>query len=123
MKRLLLVLIALFTICTLTSCGKDVTFDESKGTLVVGLECNYPPFNWLETEKTETNYPVENVPGSYAEGYDVQMAKLIAEDLGYELVLQSIVWEGLIEGLKAGTIDLIIAGMSPTEERKLSMLL
>lgn len=121
MKRLLLVLIALFTICTLTSCGNDVTFDESKGTLVVGLECNYPPFNWLETKKTDTNYPVENVPGSYAEGYDVQMAKLIAEDLGYELVLQSIVWEGLIEGLKAGTIDLIIAGMSPTEERKISI--
>ena len=51
MKRLLLVLIALFAICTLTSCGNDVTFDESKGILVVGLECNYPPFNWLETKK------------------------------------------------------------------------
>ena len=121
MTRLLLSLIMLLCIFSLASCGKETTFDESKGTLVVGLECNYPPFNWLETEKTETNYPVENVPGSYAEGYDVQMAKLIAEELGYELVLQSIVWEGLIEGLKAGTIDLIIAGMSPTEERKLSI--
>lgn len=121
MKRLLLVFILLLTICSLASCGNDVKFDETKGTLVVGLECNYPPFNWLETTKTDTNYPVENIPGSYVEGYDVQMAKLIAEDLGYELVLQSIVWEGLIEGLKAGTIDLIIAGMSPTEDRKISI--
>ena len=121
MKRLLLVLIMLLSIVSLASCNNEVTFDESKGTLVVGLECNYPPFNWLETTKTETNYPVQNVPGSYAEGYDVQMAKLIAEELGYELVLQSVVWEGLIEGLKAGTIDLIIAGMSPTAERKISI--
>lgn len=121
MKKLLFTLIILLSFASLASCKKKVKFDESKKTLVVGLECNYPPFNWLETTKSDTNYPVDNIPGSYAEGYDVQIAKMIANDLGYELVLKSIVWEGLIEGLKSGTIDLIIAGMSPIEERKMSI--
>ena len=121
MKKLLLSLIMLLACISMISCGKQVSFDESKNQLVIGLECNYPPFNWLETTKTETNYPVDNIPGAYAEGYDVQIAKIIANDLGYELVIKSIAWEGLIEGLKAGTIDLIIAGMSPTEERKMSI--
>ena len=121
MRKLLFTLIILLSFASLASCKKKVKFDESKKTLVVGLECNYPPFNWLETTKSDTNYPVDNIPGSYAEGYDVQIAKMIANDLGYELVLKSIVWEGLIEGLKSGTIDLIIAGMSPIEERKMSI--
>ena len=120
MKRLLLALLFVLSFTFLTGCN-EVKFDETKGELVVGLECNYAPFNWLETKPTETNYPVANVEGGYADGYDVQMAKLIAEELGYTLVLKRIVWDGLIEGLKAGSIDLIIAGMSPTEERKLSI--
>lgn len=120
MKKLLLALLFVLSISFLTGCN-EVKFDESKGELVVGLECNYAPFNWLETKPTETNYPVANVEGGYADGYDVQMAKLIADELGYTLVLKRIVWDGLIEGLKAGSIDLIIAGMSPTEERKLSI--
>lgn len=120
MKRLLSLFLIMCCLLSLVGC-KKVTFDESKGTIVVGLECDYAPFNWLETSKTATNYPVENVPGSYAEGYDVQMAKLIAAELGYELVLVRTVWDGLIEALGAGTIDLIIAGMSPTEERKISI--
>ena len=120
MKKLLLALTFVLCLTLLSGC-KEVKFDESKGTIVVGLECNYAPFNWLETKETETNYPVANVEGCYADGYDVQMAKLIAAELGYTLVLQRVEWEGLIEGLKAGSIDLIIAGMSPTEERKLSI--
>lgn len=120
MKKLLTLFLIIFCFFSLVGC-KEVTFDESKGTIVVGLECDYAPFNWLETTKTDTNYPVENVLGAYAEGYDVQVAKLIADELGYNLVLVRTVWEGLIEALDAGTIDLIIAGMSPTEERKLSI--
>lgn len=120
MKRLLLALLFVLSLSFLFGCN-EVEFDESKGELVVGLECNYAPFNWLEMKATDSNYPVSNVEGGYADGYDVQMAKLIAKELGYTLVLKRIEWDGLIEGLKAGSIDLIIAGMSPTEERKLSI--
>lgn len=120
MKKFITLFLISFCLFSLVSC-KEVTFDESKGIITVGLECDYAPFNWLETTKTSSNYPVKNISGSYAEGYDVQIAKLIAEELGYKLVLVRTVWDGLIEALDAGTIDLIIAGMSPTEERKLSI--
>jgi putative lysine transport system substrate-binding protein len=51
----------------------------------------------------------------------VQIAKLIAEALDVDLEIKAIEWDGLIPALEAGEIDMIIAGMSPTEERKLSI--
>ncbi len=102
----------------LTSCKNEVKFDESKKTLIVGLECDYPPFNWLETADTDSNVPVNGQNGMYAEGYDIQMAKLICAELGYELVIEMTDWKSLPTALKVGKIDAIIAGMSPTEERK-----
>ena len=58
MKKLFIVMTFLFTLFLITGC-KIVKFDESKGTLVVGLECNYTPFNWTETTKTTTNWPID----------------------------------------------------------------
>ena len=54
----------------------------------------------------------------YAGGYDVEIAKIIAAELGKELVIVKTEWDGLIPALTSGKIDAIIAGMSPTEERK-----
>ncbi len=54
----------------------------------------------------------------YAGGYDVEIAKKIAEGLGKELVIVKTEWDGLVPALNSGKIDAIIAGMSPTEERK-----
>lgn len=119
MKKILLVLVLFFSMC-LIGCSEP-TFDEERGILRVGLECAYAPFNWTETEKTDSNVPISNASNMYADGYDVQIAKLIADDLGYELEIQMIEWDGLVIALKSGTIDLIIAGMSPTEERKESI--
>lgn len=119
MRKILLVLVLFFSMC-LIGCSEP-TFDEESGILRVGLECAYAPFNWTETEKTDSNVPISNASNMYADGYDVQIAKLIADDLGYELEIQMIEWDGLVIALKSGTIDLIIAGMSPTEERKESI--
>ena len=83
----------------------------------VGMECAYAPSNWQEDTQTDSNYPIENVPGAYAEGYDVQIAKHIADYLGRELVIVKLAWTGLIEALNQGQIDAIIAGMADTEER------
>ena len=84
----------------------------------VGMECAYAPNNWQEDAPSETNYPIENVPGAYAEGYDVQVAKVIAEQLGRELVIVKLAWSGLIDALNQGQIDAIIAGMADTAERR-----
>ena len=82
------------------------------------MEVNYAPFNWSQPNGSNEAFPVSNSPGEYANGYDVQIAKLIAEGLGLELEIIKIDWDGLIPALQSGKIDAIIAGMSPTEERK-----
>ena len=87
----------------------------------VGMECAYAPNNWQESEATDSNVPVENVAGAYAEGYDVQIAKIIAENLGKDLVIVKLSWDGLIDALNQGQIDAIIAGMMDTAERRESI--
>ena len=100
---------------------RKVSFDESKGELVIGLECEYAPFNWTETENTLSNVEIYGQRNLYAEGYDIEMAKLIAQELGLRLVVKKIAWDGLIPALESGEIDAIIAGMSPTAKRKESI--
>ncbi|UKI35152.1 MAG: transporter substrate-binding domain-containing protein [Clostridiales bacterium] len=54
----------------------------------------------------------------YTNGYDVQVALKIAEALGKKLEIYSYEWDSLIPGVQSGKLDMIIAGMSPTAERK-----
>ena len=91
--------------------------DTSNGTLKIAMECAYKPFNWAQT--TDVNGGVK-ISGSalYANGYDVQVAKYIAAELGMALEIHMVEWDSLIAGLDAGTYDGIIAGMSPTAERE-----
>ena len=126
MKRIIALLVALMLIvCSLASCGQtgaeDLANVQAKGKIVVGMECAYAPYNWTTTTATDTTVAIANNSGAYADGYDVQIAKLIAAELGVELEIKAIEWDGLIPALEAGEIDMIIAGMSPTEERKLSI--
>ena len=127
MKRIISLILATVMVVlslALTSCGgvdpaKDLDNILAEGKLVVGMECAYAPYNWSEPNANDYTVKVEN--GTYADGFDVQIAKLIADALGVELVIRAIEWDGLIPALEAGEIDMIIAGMSPTEERKLSI--
>ena len=86
---------------------------------IVGMECAYPPYNWTQTD--DSNGAVALEAGQFAGGYDVEIAKLVAEGLGRELVVVPTSWDGLIPALESGVIDAIIAGMSPTDERKQSI--
>ena len=128
-------LLAAIMLFALTACGsqaaddsssdqqqeqQDTTTNESNE-FRVGMECAYAPNNWQESEATDSNVPVENVAGAYAQGYDVQIAKAIAEGLGKELVIVKLSWDGLIDALNQGQIDAIIAGMMDTAERRESI--
>ncbi len=109
---------------SLASCGgaagaKDLEKVQEKGTIVVGMECAYAPYNWAQTTANEYTVAIQN--NMYADGYDVQVAKKIVEHLGVTLVIQPLEWDGLIPALNANSIDLVIAGMSPTAERKESI--
>ena len=117
MSKILSILSLLILGLVVAGCGETTTKDN-RPTLKVGMECAYAPFNWTETKKSDTNVPISNFMGAYAEGYDVQMAKLIADALDMKLEVYAIEWGGLIEALNTNQIDLVIAGMSPTAERK-----
>ncbi len=93
--------------------------EATSGEFRVGLECNYAPFNWTQADQTEGTVAIES--GGYAGGYDIEIAKRIAEGLGKKLVVVKTEWDGLIPAVNAGKIDAVIAGMSPTEERKVSV--
>ena len=88
-----------------------------KAEFKVGMECGYPPFNW--TQATNANGAVP-IAGSkeFAGGYDVEIAKLLAAGMGKDLVIVKTTWDGLVPAVQSSTIDAIIAGMSPTAERK-----
>lgn len=88
-------------------------------TLKVGMECNYAPYNWTQSEASEDAVAI--AAGGYADGYDVRIAKIIAEKLGRELEIVKTEWDGLPPAVMSGKIDCIIAGMSPTEERKVTI--
>ena len=113
MKRVF-VLIALIGLCFYLFRG---LFDE-KRILRVVVECNYVPNNWLENEQTDSNLPVVNDPGHFAEGYDIQIAKLVAEELGAELQILKIEWNALLDELNNGNIDVIFSGMLDTKPRR-----
>ena len=86
-------------------------------TLRVGMEAAHAPYNWQATEASDTTIPIENVEGAFADGYDVQIAKRIAEELGMEPVAVKMDFGALVDSLNNGTIDIICAGMSVTPER------
>ncbi len=110
MRRVLgLVLVSL--VLLLSGCA-----EEDENVLVVGLECNYAPFNWTTASEGSEAVGINQVD-AYCDGYDVTMASFIAEELEMELVIRKIEWDGLIPALLSGEIDVIIAGMSPTPER------
>ena len=87
------------------------------GVLTVGMECAYAPYNWTQMDDSNGAVPISNVPGSYANGYDVMIAQRICDTYGWKLEVQAIEWDGLIPALNAGTIDAVIAGQSMTAGR------
>ena len=96
----------------------DTESFAEKDTFVIGMEGNYAPFNWSQSTDDNGAYPIENSKGEYANGYDLQIARKIADSLGKKLVVVKMEWDGLAPAVMSGKVDAIIAGMSPTKERK-----
>lgn len=115
-KFLSLAAIALATvsISALASCGSS---QVSNDTLVIGMETTYQPFNWTVTSASEYTLPIKDT-SEFADGYDIQVAKYLSEDLDKPVEIVRTVWDSLIPALNNGEINMILAGMSATEERK-----
>lgn len=111
MKKFLFVLMIALA---LAACAPSTSTEDS---IIVGLECDYAPFNWTQLEDTETSVRIEGNIG-YCDGYDITVASTIASELGKTLIVKQIAWEGLEPALASGEIDMIVAGMTDTEERR-----
>ena len=87
------------------------------GVLTVGMECAYAPYNWTQMDDSNGAVPISNVPGAYANGYDVMIAQRICETYGWELEIVSSAWDSLCPAVQSGTMDANIAGQSMTADR------
>ena len=119
MKKILCILMAIAMFVSLTACGSGkVSTGVEDGVLTVGMECAYAPYNWTQTDDSNGAVPISNVPGAYANGYDVMMAKKICEANGWQLEIKKLDWDSLVPAVQTGEIDCAIAGQSMTAERE-----
>ena len=97
---------------------------STNGTLKIAMECAYQPYNWTDLgTPTLGAVPMYGDGGKvknnqYANGYDVQIAQYVANKLGMKLEIYDMKWDSLIPAVQLGTVDAIVAGMSPTPERE-----
>ncbi|MEG0329142.1 MAG: transporter substrate-binding domain-containing protein [Longicatena sp.] len=114
--------VALAFACSLllVGCGsgskanKDTNTGKEK--LTVGMECGYAPYNWQTKNQTDSSVSIGGA--GYCDGYDVMMARKLADSLGREVVVKKIAWDGLTTAVDKGEIDVIIAGMTKNAERE-----
>ena len=137
MKKLTAMLMAAAMLFALASCGGTqqaagteapaaateaagtaaVASGVEDGVLTIAMECAYAPYNWTQTDDSNGAVPISNVPGSYANGYDVMIGKKLCEANGWELEVIQSDWDSLVPGVQTGTFDAVIAGQSMTAER------
>lgn len=133
MKKVLASLLAAVMVAgSLAGCGNSSTAETTaaaqegtagaaaaegeKKVLKVAMECGYAPYNWTQPNDSNGAVSISGSP-DYAYGYDVMMAKLIAEELGYDLEIVKLDWDSLVPAVQSGTVDCVIAGQSITAER------
>lgn len=133
MKKLTAMLMAAAMLFALAACGGTqqaagteapaaataaaVASGVEDGVLTIAMECAYAPYNWTQTDDSNGAVPISNVPGSYANGYDVMIGKKLCEANGWELEVIQSDWDSLVPGVQTGTFDAVIAGQSMTAER------
>ncbi len=111
-------LMGLMAVCfILGGCSSNSSANEDK--FVVGMECNYAPFNWQTSNESETSVSLGGA--GYCGGYDVIVANAIAKELNLELEIKKLDWDGLQPALNSGEINAIIAGMTANERREQGM--
>jgi ABC-type amino acid transport substrate-binding protein len=105
-------LTAILTITVVTACnpGSNTSSSGSSGgqTVTMATSADYPPYEYVDS--TSGNQEII--------GFDVDIAKYITGKLGYQLQIQNIDFNGLIPSLQSKRADFVMAGMTPTAERK-----
>lgn len=118
-------------LASLASCGssqdagKEIVIDGTAynvevSKLVIGMECDYAPWNWTEANQNEYTLPISNSNG-YADGYDIQISKRLSSIMGMEVEIIKQNWDSLIPDLQMDNLNMVIAGMTDTAERRKSI--
>lgn len=102
-KKLLALALAVMFVFSLAACGgSSLTVEEGK--LTMATNASFPPYEYYEGDKVV--------------GIDAEIAGLIADKLGLELVIEDVEFDSIIPGVQAGKYDMGMAGMTVTDERK-----
>jgi arginine/lysine/histidine transporter system substrate-binding protein len=115
-KQLALLLTSILLVGILAACGtsekedKNTADNEDKKVLVMGTSADYPPFEFVETSKSDE-----------IQGFDIDIAKAIGKKLGYEVQVKDIDFNSLVPALENKSVDFVISGMTPTEKREQSV--
>ena len=101
MKKILCLLLAVCMLCCFAGCGSD-------NTLTMGTNASFPPYEFVDDN------------GDFA-GIDVEIAQAIADKLGMELEIKDMAFDSLITAAQNGSVDIVLAGLTVTDERKESV--
>jgi arginine/lysine/histidine transporter system substrate-binding protein len=110
MKKTLLFFTLIFTLVFMAACGqsdkKETSGDNAtdEKVLTMGTSADFAPF--------ESRNPAGEI-----EGFDIDLANYIANELGYKLEIEDMKFDGLIGALQTNRVDMVLAGMSATEKR------
>ena len=99
MKKSLIILLSTAMLLGLSACGAS-----SSQKLVMATNAAFPPY--------------ESVEGNEIIGIDPEIAKLIADDIGRELVIEDMAFDSIIAAVQSGKADIAMAGLTVTEDRK-----
>ncbi len=107
-------LLLVLVMSALVACGTKEEADGGKTgasdtkTLKMGTSADYPPFEYVDTAVSDEII-----------GFDIDLAKMVAKELGYTLEIEDMDFNGLIPALQAKSLDMVVAGMDGNnEERK-----
>ena len=106
MKKLLAMVLCLCMLCCAAAASAEGVVDtiKEKGVLVMGTEATYGPYEFLDDNAN----PI---------GCDVWLAEQIAAELGVELQVTDMAFDGIIDAVKTGMVDIGIAAFTVNEER------
>ena len=109
MKKSMLFLMLIFTLVVMAACGQKDETNEAKNTdkkvLTMATSADFAPFESRD-------------PSGKVEGFDIDLANAIADELGYKLEIKDMKFDGLVGALQAKRVDMVLAGMSATDKRK-----
>ena len=109
MKKFVKIASFILAVCilfTLAGCGNEKKSEAKE--LVMGTAAAFPPYEFVDSDNNIV-------------GIDAEIAQAVADKLGMKLTIKDMEFESLIPAVTAGSIDVVFAGMTVTDERKKSV--